>query len=395
MLVTLWKQRPGQTLLNHNPMNEIRPRLSPGAKWEILIEKIRQVTPDAALKLLEGDGVELGPQFFLEKDKEIRREKARYKDLFSKYSHLLGEYEELDKMFSDSLLIEKNISPLPVKVTETGDDHEATAIASASDWHCGETVRKEQVHGMNEYNPEVARRRANKFAVNLVKLVEKERKSLPIHNLVLFLGGDFIGGYIHPELEQTNSMTPVQETQFASELLISSIDYILANGGFKRVILLMSVGNHGRTTKKMQFANLVETSYETLIYDNIAKAFRNDERVEINFPESGIGYQEVYGHTVRFYHGHQVRYKDGVGGLTIPLNKKQAKWDKTRKADLNLMGHWHSFGTPNNNTILNGSLKGIDAYAMENGFDYQPPVQAFTLIDSKYGRTVTCPIFCD
>lgn len=376
-------------------MNEIRPRLSPGAKWEILIEKIRQVTPDAALKLLEGDGVELGPQFFLEKDKEIRREKARYKDLFSKYSHLLGEYEELDKMFSDSLLIEKNISPLPVKVTETGDDHEATAIAIFSDWHCGEVVRKEQVYGMNEYNPGVAKCRADTLAVNFIKLVEKERKSIPIKNAIIHLGGDFIGGYIHPELEQTNSMTPVQETQFASELLISVLDYILKNGCFDRVILLMSVGNHGRTTKKMQFANLVETSYETLIYDNIAKAFRNDERVEINFPESGIGYQEVYGKTIRFYHGHQCRFQFGIGGISVSLNRLQMRWDKSNQADLNLMGHFHNFGTPNNHTIMNGSLKGWESFSAEKGFEYQPPTQAFCLLDSKYGRTVTCPIFCN
>ncbi len=77
------------------------------------------------------------------------------------------------------------------------------------------------------------------------------------------------------------------------------------------------------------------------------------------------------------------------------MNKKQAKWDQSRQADINSMGHWHDFGVPNNRTILNGSLKGWDAYAAENGFSYQPPMQAFCLIDKKRGRTITCPIFCD
>ena len=44
---------------------------------------------------------------------------------------------------------------------------------------------------------------------------------------------------------------------------------------------------------------------------------------------------------LRLYHGHQIKYSDGVGGLTIPLNKWQAKQDQIVRADFNLMGHYH------------------------------------------------------
>ena len=335
------------------------------------------------------------PKDGVDKDREVRRLKAELKDSKEKYLHLLNEFEELDNRHNDFLLIEKNIVPLPIKPRLSTAEHEATAVSIWSDWHVDEVVRAEQVHNRNEYSPEIARKRVERLATNLIKLVQKERQSVAIKNLVIHLGGDFIGGWIHDELQQTNSMSPVQATQFAAELVIAAIDYVIKNGDFERIILLCTVGNHGRTTHKMQFANLTETSYETLIYDSVAKAFRGNDSVEINFPEGGVGYQEVYGYTIRFYHGHQVRYKDGVGGLTIPLNKKQAKWDLSRQADLNVMGHWHDFSVPNNRTVLNGSLKGWDAYAAENGFSYQPPMQAFFLIDKKRGRTITCPIFCD
>ncbi len=335
------------------------------------------------------------PAELVERDREVRSLRASVKDWKSKYEHVLLEYEELDKRHNDFLLIEKNISPVPIKPRLSNAESEATAVTIWSDWHVDEVVRKEQVHEMNEYSPEIARKRVERLATNFIKLVEKERQSVSISNAIIHLGGDFIGGWIHDELQQTNSMSPVQATQFAAELVISAIDYVVKHGGFERIILLCTVGNHGRTTHRMQFANLTETSYETLIYDSVAKAFRNNEYIEINFPEGGVGYQKVYDYTMRFYHGHQVRYKDGVGGLTIPLNKKQAKWDMSRQADFNVMGHWHDFSVPNTRTVLNGSLKGWDAYAAENGFPYQPPIQAFFLVDKKRGRTITCPIFCD
>lgn len=342
-----------------------------------------------------GDKPSPTPKEMVDEDRANRSMKAAIRDYKAKYDHLLMAYEELENRHNDFLLIEKNISPSPIKARLSNAESEATAFSIWSDWHIDEVVRPEQVHGMNEYNPEVARKRVERLATNFIKLVQKERNSISIKDAVIHLGGDFIGGWIHDELQQTNSMSPVQATQFAAELVISAIDYVVMNGGFERVVLLCTVGNHGRTTNKMQFANLTETSYETLIYDSVAKAFRNNSSIEINFPEGGVGYQKIYDYTLRFYHGHQIRYKDGVGGLTIPLNKKQSKWDQSRQADINSMGHWHDFGVPNNRTVLNGSLKGWDAYAAENGFSYQPPMQAFCLIDKKRGRTITCPIFCD
>ena len=47
------------------------------------------------------------------------------------------------------------------------------------------------------------------------------------------------------------------------------------------------------------------------------------------------------------------------------------------------------------NFISNGSLIGYNAFAVKIGASYEPPRQAFCLIDSKRGKTGVFPIFVE
>jgi hypothetical protein len=44
---------------------------------------------------------------------------------------------------------------------------------------------------------------------------------------------------------------------------------------------------------------------------------------------------------------------------------------------------------------VNGSLIGYNAYALAIKASPEPPVQAFFLIDSRFGKTVVCPVILD
>jgi len=71
------------------------------------------------------------------------------------------------------------------------------------------------------------------------------------------------------------------------------------------------------------------------------------------------------------------------------------KWDKTEKAYWNLMSHFHRLMMPTSNCSLNGSMCGYNSYALGLGFQFEPPLQAFQLMDAKYGMTVRIPLFCE
>jgi hypothetical protein len=323
-----------------------------------------------------------------------RKFQAMLKDQKSKYDSLVKRHESLEEDYNNLLYISSNTPPTnEIKSIKEKQKHEATAKVIWSDWHIDEIVDPKTVNGLNKYNPEIAKKRSEICAFNTLKLIETQRHAVKIDNLVLHLGGDFIGGWIHEELQQTNSMSPVDATIYAIELLSSALSHIVNHGKFKKIVAICTVGNHGRTTKKVQIANEVSTNYELFIYSALKSKFGST--IDFIIAESGIVYYEIYRQMGRLYHGHQIKFGGGIGGLTVPLNRKQADWDRTIKSDWNSMCHYHMFGFPNNRTTLNGSLKGFDTFAQHIGAKHERPLQAFELFDSLYGQTIKAPIICE
>ena len=64
---------------------------------------------------------------------------------------------------------------------------EATAIALLSDVHYEERVEPTVVYGYNEYNPDIANLRLQRYFTGLLKLIRKEREKVPIKTLTVLL----------------------------------------------------------------------------------------------------------------------------------------------------------------------------------------------------------------
>ena len=173
-------------------------------------------------------------------------------------------------------------------------------------------------------------------------------------------------------------------------MIASGIQYILDNTQLNLVIPCHS-GNHARTTKETRFATEAGHSLEYIMYHMLADHFRNNKRVKFIIPRSYHSYVEVYGTVVRFHHGHNLKYGGGVGGLTIPVNKAIAQWNKTEWADIDCFGHWHT-RFDGGNFIANGSSIGFNAFAVGIKASFEKPSQTLFLIDKKRGKTCVWPI---
>lgn len=275
-------------------------------------------------------------------------------------------------------------------------DNEGTAVIVLSDWHSEELVKPGSVNGLNEYTPDICTTRATKIfqaALNLVQLLE-ERIAIP--NIVLALLGDFITGNIHGEENaETNAMQPTHAIVFAMNLLISGIQFLLDNTTASFTIPCHS-GNHSRTTIKTRFGAENGHSLEYLMYLTLAAHFRHEPRITFLIAEGMHSYVDLYAGqpgatTIRFHHGHAVKYGGGVGGIYIPVNKAIAQWSKARHADLDVFGHFHQM-RDGGNFLCNGSLIGYNTFALSIKADYEKPRQLLFLIDRKRGRTCTWPI---
>ena len=275
-----------------------------------------------------------------------------------------------------------------IRPREGKNTSEATAFAIATDWHLEEEITLESTNGYNQMNLRIAEQRAKTFFERVVRLTRKERQDVKIHDLVLFLGGDFITGHINEDQKQMGLLKPMEAIVFAQDLLEAGIKFLLEHGGFRKIIIPCQDGNHGRTTVRQHFASRKGNALEWLMYHNLAKRIPECEWVITKALHSIV---TVYDRPTWFHHGDTVSYNGGIGGHMIPLTKKTLMWDWNEPGYMYVQGHLHNW-TPGIRRLINGSLAGVNPFAIALSGENQPPIQAFFLQDKTRGTTVQIPI---
>lgn len=321
----------------------------------------------------------------IERDREAERRDER--------ARLLREIAELRAEVAHMRAVANDTPPPSVQPRERAYGlREAAMLACASDWHLEEFVDPAKIGHVNAYDLSIAEASARRFFDALVWLYDHHSTHFALRDLVLWLGGDLIGGYIHDELVETNQLAPLPATRFAREVIGAGIRMLLAETNLARILVPCSYGNHGRTTVKSRISSGAENSYENHLYHSLAADFRDEPRVEFVIASGPLLYVDVLGTTVRFTHGDAVKYGGGVGGISVPINKAIAGWDTTRRADLTVMGHWHQY-LSGQRALVNGSLIGHGPFSDWIKAQHEVPRQAFCLIDSRRGPCMHTPIW--
>jgi len=331
----------------------------------------------------------------LQADAELARLRAELASVKGRYKAALSQIDA-ERERADALAGLQGIEPVRPALTKSGKaaKHDATMVVLLSDIHCEEVVRPETVNGLNKFDLDVCDARLAELQERFFTLLEHERHLTKIERVVIWLGGDLISGMIHPELAEENSLHPLAALRWIGERLRGFIDAVSDNA--KSVMVATSCGNHGRTTEKLR-TNEADTSYEHHLYLTMAAAEKR-KNVSWLVGEGHLNYVDLDGFTIRFCHGHAVRYQGGIGGIHVPLNKAIAAWDVSHRADLTCIGHWHQFSWSRiGRYVTNGSVIGHSAYAVRiKVAGAEPPCQAAFVID--HGRrevTRAYPLFCD
>jgi hypothetical protein len=273
---------------------------------------------------------------------------------------------------------------------------EGTACLLLSDLHPEEVVLADTLDGVNEFNPEIARQR-------IVKLIEGVRWYLAtvrergndagykVRDFMLLILGDLISNNIHPDLQENVALLPIPALLFVLELIQMVIDSLLDDPLIETLHIPCVAGNHDRMTEKIRHQSFAGTSLATLLYHFLAMLYAGNPRVKFQIARSGMQTVNIYHEKIRQFHGHQFKYKDGVGGITIPLNKRIARWNKTLRAALHVYGHYHYY-YDQADAVGNGSLIGYTVASQDWGFSAEPAQQAMFLIDPKRGKRLATPI---
>ena len=331
----------------------------------------------------------------LQADAELARLRAEVAGLRAKYKAALQAID-VERERADRYTALQGVTPRPltksVKARKQAK-HKATAILMLSDIHCEERVLPETVNGENDYSLDVCQLRMAELQERFLACLEHERNQADIRRVLIWLGGDFITGHIHPDCVEVAQLSPMNATRWIAERLRGMVDAIAAHAD--EVIVCTNAGNHGRSTEKNRIATELEHSWEQMMYHTLAREERN-ANVRWQIAEGHLGYVDLDGFLVRTTHGHSIRYAGGVYGLALPASKAIARWDAGRRADLTIFGHYHSWGWLRGaRYIANGSVIGHSPYA-ERVASPERPCQGMAVIDhGRHEVTRAYPLFCD
>ena len=275
----------------------------------------------------------------------------------------------------------------------SGDKREGVAFVVASDWHVEERVDPKVIQGINEYNPTIAAARITRFFEAIHSLTVENRQRHNVPELWIAALGDFITGYIHEELLESNFASPLQAITFWLDHFEKGLRWLVRVDPDLRIKIACRFGNHGRTTPKTRIATAAANSFEWFAYCQLAKMLRDVPQIEVQVTEGHHSVIQIFDMRVHLHHGDSIRSAGGIGGIDVPLNRAVAQWRNKYKTDISVVGHFHRFQM-GERLITNGSLIGYGAYSdWLPSADPEPPQQAFCIIDRRRGKCKNTPIW--
>lgn len=325
---------------------------------------------------------------------EVMRKKLSSKPKDMQLTKLEEENDNLKELLDlkDSL---SNIEIYKLVPKEGENCDSATAIPLLSDIHIDEKVLSDGVMGLNSFDSKIGKQRLDSYFANLTKLIKHHQKNYNLTNIMFGFLGDFITGYLHQENEQTNTMTPLEAIAYLKPILMSGLKHFREQLPTEKVAIVCVCGNHGRNTKKIQHSNFTQTNFEYFLYKDIAQSCE-DLNLGFDFiiPKCSSAIIEIYGERYLFAHGHQFKYRGGIGGIYVPLSVWFAKSAMTLKIKRVFIGHWHT-SVSIKEAVVNGSVVGYNAHAMSSFLPFEKPQQSLTIITEKYGTTNQQSIYLD
>lgn len=330
-------------------------------------------------------------------DAETARLRAEVASYRKRYADALAQIDR-ERERADAVLSLQGSKPVRPKFAakKSAKQHDATMVLMLSDVHCEERVTPETVNGENDYSLDVCERRMAELLERFFLMLDHERHLTKIRRVLVWLGGDFITGHIHPDCAEVAQLSPQNATLWIQQRLRGMVDAIAER--VESVIVATNAGNHGRSNRdpKQRIATELDHSWEQYMYQVLHREEAN-ANVTWQIGTGHLNYVDLDGFTVRTCHGHNIRYAGGVYGLALPASKAIAAWDAHRRADLTIFGHYHTWGwLRGGRYVSNGSVIGHSPYAVAIKASPERPCQGCVVID--HGRnevTRAYPLFCD
>jgi hypothetical protein len=311
--------------------------------------------------------------------------------------------KEMHLMMHKSGTIRKSVLGLSEAMREPpsfipSTKHQLTAeaiILVATDWQWGEVVDLHAMDGVNSYNIDIARKRAERFFKSALELSTTYWTGPPPQRLILVLGGDMISGEIHEELTKTNELLSLPALKDVVAYIIAGVNLLLKKLDCPIDIIVIP-GNHGRTTRRPESKLHALTSYDNLVGDFIELYYQSSKQKRIPkfyTPASGDAFLSLYGWNFLITHGDRMGSRGGTGFggaiYTIARGFKRLTQDYAARRiqlDYIICGHFHS-SYKLDEGYSSASLVGPSEFSRDWRMVPHPASQLFLSVHPKRGIT--------
>tara|TARA_R110002110_G_scaffold66847_3_gene182650 strand:- start:16164 stop:17201 length:1038 start_codon:yes stop_codon:yes gene_type:complete len=303
---------------------------------------------------------------------------------------------ELEESRSELAISLGNYGSKPIKIPKLKKSKKgySTPVCLWSDHHIEEIVPLSQTNGLNEYNSDISKSRFEVLVHNSVDLIKHEEKRSKISEAVIWLGGDFMSGFIHEDLVEICSTPPLETAAIVHERLLGGLEFMASSLNVDRIYVPTSYGNHGRINSgRPRIATAAAHNVEHALYRTLARHFAEDDRFVFDVSPTRLKIVDLGGFKIRFSHGDDIRYQGGTGGFHAPLVNQVRRWNQETVVDLDCIGHYHTF-VDLRFAVINGSLIGHSEYSRKFGFEV--PQQVLFFIDrDRNMRAGTYPVWVE
>ena len=316
------------------------------------------------------------------------------KELRATVKYLTAEVQQLQSEIALSL---STVDAAPIKTRKLAKDKSgySTPVLMWSDHHIEEIVPLEQTNNRNEYNPEIAERRFDVLVNRSCDLIRHESRRSKIGDAVVWLGGDFMSGFIHDDLIEVCATPPLLTAEIVMKRLLGALQFIADKTKIDSIYVPTSYGNHGRISSgKPRIATAADHNLEHMVYRTLARELQSDSRFVFDVQRTRLKILDLEGYRIRFSHGDDLKYSGGNAGFHGPVMNQVRKWNQETPVDLDVMGHYHTFADLPGLAVMNGSLIGHSEYSKK--FGYSHPLQVLFFVDrERNDKSSTHPIWVD
>ncbi len=251
-------------------------------------------------------------------------------------------------------------------------------VMHLTDGHTDQIVRAEQVGGLENYDFNIACRRAETYIEAVIKFTQKTLVGYQFPTLWILAHGDHVSGEIHKAVDHSQYRNMFKNA-LATGQLHGLMLYDLAKV-FQNIKIVYLSGNHGRRSLKKDYHS-PHDNWDYLVAETARLYCKDIKNIEFLIPDSFSTVVQIEGYNFFISHGDDIRSWNGIPWYGIErktrrLTALHASLDQ--RIDYFCFGHFHNSASQDalkGETIINGAWVACDPYCFHSLSVYTEPKQ--------------------